>query len=390
MFTSKEITRFREETEGTTHVTHFNNAGSALPPDTVKNAVINYLQEEMTLGGYETHAKYLEELEEVYSAIAQLINAKKEEIAMLENATVAWNAAFQAIDFKNGDIVLASQADYASNYLAYLHLRKKVKIDIQVIPNDAHGQVDVAALDQMINERVKLVSIVHIPTNGGLVNPAEDIGKVTKKHGVLYLLDACQSAGQYPLDVQAIGCDMLSATGRKYMRGPRGTGFLYVNNKILSQLTPAWIDLHSAEWVGTNDYQIRKDARKFENWESNYAGILGLKKATDYILDIGIDKIWQRVRYLGELLREKLEAIDGIQVHDLGKVKGGIVTFTMAGKPATSIQKHLKAHQINVSVTGTPNTRLDMESRKLNELVRASVHYYNTEEEITYLCDKLT
>ena len=389
MFTPGEIDRFRDETKGASQVIHFNNAGSALPPDVVREAVIGYLEEEMVCGGYETHAKYLEELEGVYDSLAQLIRAEREEIAVLENATVAWNAAFQSIDWREGDVVLTSQAAYASNYLAYLHLQKRIPIEIRQVPNDSYGQVGTAALDQMIDERVKLVSMVHMPTNGGLVNPAEAIGEITKKHGVLYLLDACQSAGQYPLDVQKIGCDMLSATGRKYMRGPRGTGLLYVNKKVLDRLNPTWVDLHAAEWTGTNEYQVRGDARKFENWESNYAGILGLKKAADYALGIGVDRIWERVLYLGEMLRKKLEAIKGVQVHDQGKIKGGIVTFAVEGRPAAFVQKYLKSRQINVSFTGVPNALLDMKARGLSELIRASVHYYNTEEEIDKLCEVL-
>lgn len=389
MFTENDIKRFRSETAGVNKVIHLNNAGSSLPADVVRESVLNYLQEEMTCGGYEVHAKYFEEIEGVYDSIARLLNADPGEIAVLENATVAWNAAFQAISFKEGDEIITCQADYSSNYLAYLHLQKKVGVKVKVAPNDEQGQVDVEALDQMVTDATRLISMVHMPTNGGLVSPVEAVGKVARKHNVLYLLDACQSAGQIMLDVKQIGCDMLSATGRKYIRGPRGTGFLYVSDRVKDQLIPAVIDLHSAEWTALNEYRWRDDARKFENWESNFAGILGLKKAVDYALDAGLESIWERVQFLGDMLRRKLETLDKVSVHDVGAVKGGIVSFSVVGYSAAEVKSHLKNHGINVSWLGTANARLDMEARAIKEIVRASVHYFNVEEELDELISKL-
>ena len=224
MFSQQDIQRFRSETAGVSKVVHLNNAGSSLPPDPVREAVVSYLEEEMTHGGYETHAKYIDEIEGVYESIARLINADRSEIAVVENATAAWHAAFHAIAFEDGDEILTCQTEYSSNYLSYLHLQKKVSVVIRIVPNDVSGQVDVSALDSMVNERTRLISMVHVPTNSGLVNPVEAMGAVARKHNILYLVDACQSAGQVPLDVEKIGCDMLSATGRKYLRAPRGGG----------------------------------------------------------------------------------------------------------------------------------------------------------------------
>lgn len=389
MFTEKDIARFRSETAGVKNVIHLNNAGSSLPPDVVRESVLDYLQEEMTFGGYEVHAKYFDEIEGVYGVIARLINASADEIAVLENATVAWSAAFQAIPFQAGDEIICCQADYSSNYLAYLHLQKKLDVKVKLAPNDQFDQVDVAALEGLINKATKLISIVHVPTNSGLVSPVEAIGEIARKHGVLYLLDACQSAGQIPLDVEQIGCDLLSATGRKYLRGPRGTGFLYVNSKVKDQLVPAAIDLHSAEWTATNEYRFREDARKFENWESNFAGILGLKKAVEYALEAGVDDIWERVQQLGTLLRQKLNTLEKVTIHDVGEVMGGIVSFSVEGYQPEQVKSHLASHGINISWLGTPNARLDMETRGIDKIARASVHYFNTESELDALVSKL-
>ncbi len=376
------ITKLRRDTPGTENVIHFNNAGAALMPKTVSKSIINYLREESLYGGYETADKNRNSIEETYSIIGKFINAHSNEIALLENATAAWNMAFFSIDFSDGDRILTSKSEYASNYLSYLRLQEKVNVQIEVIPNDEHGQTSVTSLNNMMDGKVKLISITHIPTNSGLVNPVEKIGEIAQKHDCFYLVDACQSVGQYPVDVQAIGCDMLSATGRKYLRGPRGTGFLYVNSDQISNLLPPFIDLHAAEWTSKTTYQIRNDARRFENWEMNYAGVMGLKKAVEYASDIGIQRIWKRITKLAEKLRWELAELPDITIHDIGKTKGGIVTFTIDSISAQEVKKYLSDKNINVSNSSKSSTLLDMEERDLSNLIRASVHYYNTETEI--------
>ena len=377
-----DIPKLRSETPGCRNVIHFNNAGASLMPRPVVQAATSYLREEAEWGGYETASKYRKELEETYPVIADFINAQAGEIAILENATAAWHMAFHAVDFKAGDRILTSEAEYASNYISYLKLRKNSEISVEVIPSKESGETSVDALAEMMDDKVKLISITHIPTNGGLVNPAEEIGHIAKDHPCLYLVDACQSVGHYPVDVQKIGCDMLSATGRKYLRGPRGTGFLYVRNEILPRIEPPFLDLHSAEWTAKEQYSMREDARRFENWESNYAGIMGLKTAVSYAGEIGMDHIWSRIVEVAGELRRRLSSLPFAKVHDIGSLKGGIVTFTVDGLSASAIKRKLSERNINVSVSSKSSTLIDMEQRGLEELVRASVHYYNTSEEI--------
>ena len=384
-----DIDTLRKQTRGCKEVIHFNNAGASLMADPVLEAVITYLEQEAVQGGYETAAERKEELEATYSLIAELIHAESGEIALLENATAAWNMAFYSIDFSEGDRILTSVSEYASNYINYLNLKREKNIKIEVIPNDSSGQTDVDALSHMMDERVKLISITHIPTNNGLVNPAEEIGKIAKNYEALYLLDACQSVGQYPIDVDKIGCDMLSATGRKYLRAPRGTGFLYAGKKVLEKLHPPFLDLHSAEWTGKDQFKVRSDARKFENWEANYAGVIGLNRATSYVLALGIENIWERIQHLAAESRRKLDALPGVTVRDIGDVKCGIVTFTVDGHSAEDVRQYLKKHDINVSISTRSSTLLDMDSRNLEEAVRASVHYYNTVDEIEQFTERL-
>lgn len=383
------IEEIRNDTPGTKNVIHLNNAGASLMPKPVSKSVIDYLNEELNYGGYETAHKFNRELAGVYDAIAGFINAKPDEIAILENATSAWNMAFFSIDFDDGDRILTSVSEYASNYISYLRLRRDADVRIEVIPNDKNGQTSIDALQKMMDGDVRLISITHIPTNSGLVNPAEQIGQIAQEHDCLYLVDACQSVGQYPVDVQKMGCDMLSATGRKYLRGPRGTGFLYVNSEKLSRLMPPFLDLHSAEWTAKDQYNIRDDARRFENWEFNYAGVLGLKTAVEYADELGIENIWNRVTFLADQLRGRLEKIAHVTVLDIGKIKGGIVTFSVDSVPAKTVQEKLSEQNINVSISSRSSTLLDMRNRQLDELVRASVHYFNTEQEIKKLTEVL-
>ncbi|MEQ8757646.1 MAG: aminotransferase class V-fold PLP-dependent enzyme [Coleofasciculus sp. G1-WW12-02] len=270
-----------------------------------------------------------------------------------------------------------------------MQVARKTGATIEVIPNDEFGQISIAGLRQAIDERVKLIAITHVPTNGGLVNPAVEVGKVAKEAGILYLLDACQSVGQMPIDVHEIGCDMLSATGRKYLRGPRGTGFLYVREGVILQLEPPFLDMQAAEWVSRDTFKIRSDARRFENWETNYAGKIGLGVAVDYALSWGLAAIERRIRVLAETLRDQLNDINGVKVQDLGQQKCGIVSFTVEGKEPSKIKRLLSQEKINISVSSAQGTRLDMDARGFMSVLRASVHYYNTEAEVERFCTTL-
>jgi cysteine desulfurase / selenocysteine lyase len=358
-------------------------------PQAVLDAVLGHLHSEALLGGYEAADAADASIEHVYHAAAGLLGCAADEIAIVENATRAWDMAFYSIPFAPGDRILTAQAEYASNYLAFLQVARRTGAVVEVIPSDEYGQVSVEALRNMLNDRVKLIAITHVPTNGGLVNPAAAIGAVAREAGICYLLDACQSVGQLPIDVQAIGCDILSATGRKYLRGPRGTGLLYVRRDWIERLEPPLIDLHAATWTGKDSYTLRPDARRFENWESNVAGKIGLGVAIDYARGWGMEAIWSRVSDLAAQLRAALRALPGVAVHDLGQVQCGIVSFTVAGYDARTVRAALHTQQINVTTSSVFSTRLDMTERGLSTLVRASVHYYNTAAEIERFCAAL-
>ena len=381
-----DLERARRDTPGCARVAHFNNAGAALPPTPVTEAVLGHLALEAEIGGYEAAARARDAIDHVYEAVARLLDCRPDEVAIVENATRAWDMAFYSLRFEKGDRILTAKAEYASNFIAFLQVAQRTGAVVEVIPDDVHGQVSVKALQEMLDGRVKLIAITHVPTNGGLVNPAAAIGRVARAAGVPYLLDACQSVGQMPLDVNELGCDMLSATGRKYLRGPRGTGFLYVRRGLVERLEPPLLDLHAATLVAHGRYEIRPDARRFENWESYVAGKIGLGVAVDYALGWGLGAIRDRIYALATGLRARLASVPGVIVRDVGAERCGIVTFTKTGRDPGAIKQALLAQRINVHVSAAGDSRLEVESRDVSGVVRASVHYYNTEDEMGRLC----
>ncbi|TML03138.1 MAG: aminotransferase class V-fold PLP-dependent enzyme [Actinobacteria bacterium] len=384
-----DVARARRETPGCQYVTHLNNAGSSLPPQPVLDAVVGHLELEARVGGYEAHEQNEPAIERFYGAAAKLLGAHPEEIAFASSATRAWDMAFYGFPFERGDRILTAVAEYISNYIAYIQVAERAGVEVVPVPNDEYGQVSVDSLRQLVDERVKLIAITHVPTNGGLVNPAAEIGAVAREAGIPYLLDACQSVGQLPVDVEEIGCDVLSATGRKYLRGPRGTGFLYVRSSLLGRLEPPFLDMRAADWVEPDRYELRPDAIRFEEWEQAYAAKVGLSTAIDYALGWGLESIWQRVAALGESLRARLGDIEGVTVRDLGAVRCGIVTFTVDGVGASELKERLAREAINVTASPRSSTLLDSRARALPDLVRASVHYYNTDEELDRLVESV-
>jgi cysteine desulfurase/selenocysteine lyase len=384
---SFDLARARLETPACETLLHFNNAGASLMPQPVVEAVIGHVQLEAALGGYEAADRQLAATERFYGAAADLIGAQPDEIAYAESATRAWDAAFLAVPFQAGDRIITAQSEYASNVIAYLHLAKRLDLAITVIPDDESGQIDLAALVAAIDGRTRLIALTHVPSTGGLINPAAAVGRIANQAGVLFLLDACQSIGQVNVDVTAIGCDMLAVTGRKYLRGPRGTGFLYVRRAALERLTPPILDYGAATCTGRDTYEMRPDARRFECWEASIAGKIGLAVAMDYANAWGLPAIEGRVTALAEGLRARLAETPGVTVQDRGSQRCGIVTFTVAGLDPVALKAGLAAVGMNVSVALQQATRYDLEARRIGSMLRASVHYYNSEDEVDRFVD---
>ena len=378
-----DIEKIRAETPGIEFSTHLLACGSSLMPNNVVDAITQHTQLEALMGGYEAEAKKADELNNIYDIVAKHIGANSYEIALMENSTVAWSHAFYALPLNSGSKILTSEAEYAANYVAFLQRAKRDNLIIDIVPSDESGTLDINALESMVDEEVGLIAISWIPTNGGLVNPAEKVGQIAKKYNIPYLLDACQAAGQMSIDVEKIGCDFLAATGRKFLRGPRGTGFLYIKDKWLSIIEPVMIDHFGAPWVSKNTYELRKDARRFETWENSYALRIGLGEAITYADEIGIDLIHERVQLLARLNRKLLSEVKNVQVRDIGTEQCGIISFSIEEeKDQKKIVDQMSEAGFTIGSVDPESTLIDSEKRNLPTLLRMAPHYYNTEEEI--------
>ena len=384
-----DVESLRADTPGCAEVAHLNNAGAGLQSQTTLDVVTKYLNLEATIGGYEALDASAAQNDAVYGSIASLIGAQQSEIALTESATRSWDLAFYGFTFNAGDRIVTVESEYASNALAFLQAKERFGVEIVVAPSDGHGQVDVDALAGLLDERVRLVSLPHIPTQSGLINPAAEVGAVCRAAGVPFLLDACQSVGQLEVNVDELGCDMLSATGRKYLRAPRGTGFLYVRDSFLDQLTPPMIDMRTATWTSSDGYTLADGAIRFEDWEASTALRMGLGSAVDQALALGMAEVEGRVIALAAQLREMLQAVPGVSVHDRGERLCGITTFRLDTEEPEATSARLRAVGINTSVTVASSAQYDLGARGIDSLVRASVHCYNTEAELEALCSAL-
>lgn len=380
-----DIDKIRAETPGVKSVNHLLACGSALMPQPVMDAIVGHLDLEMQIGGYEAHANRIDPLELVYDQVASLIGANRNEIALVENATVAWCQAFYSLPLKPGDRILTCEAEYSSNYAAFLQRAKRDGAELVVIPSNEAGALDVSMLESLIDDRTALIAITWVPTNGGLVNPAAEIGTIANKAGIPYLLDACQAVGQMPIDVKTLGCDFLSATGRKFLRGPRGTGFLYVREALIETIEPAVVDLFSASRITVDDYELRKDARRFENWENAYALRAGLGAAVAYANEVGMENIQDRSWGLADRLRQQLQEIDGVMLRDLGAEQCAIVSFSFDGHDPDKVVSALREQNICIGASSPGSSPYDGNIRKLPTILRAAPHYYNTEIELDEL-----
>ncbi|WP_345493295.1 aminotransferase class V-fold PLP-dependent enzyme [Nocardia callitridis] len=352
------------------------SAGSSLPPRIVTDTVIAHLLRESQVGGYRAATERLDDRARVRTEIAALINAAPSTLALSDSASRSWADFFYSVPLSAGDRILISGSDYASNAIAALQRARATGASVEPIPSDSSGQIDLEALRAMVDERVKLVSLLHVPTNGGLINPAREATQIAHSVGALVLLDACQSIGQISIDVTELGVDALSATGRKWLRGPRGTGFLYLRRELAESLEPTRLDLHGARWSGPDRYQLAEDATRFEFWEHDVAARLGLGAAVRYLLDLGPQNVFDAIAERAAHLRAALPKLPRVTVRDIGTRHSGIVSFTVDGVEPMAVRERLAEQGITVTVSHASSTLLDMTDRGLPAVVRASPHCF--------------
>jgi selenocysteine lyase/cysteine desulfurase len=381
---SDDLLRWRADTPGCSRVVHLNNAGAALAPRPVRDAIRKHLDLEDQVGGYEAAEAEIASLRATYQAVGQLLGAGAQNLALVQNSTVAFNQAISAFDFAPGDVILTTRADYASNQITYLSLARRRGVQVVRAPDAPEGGVDPEEVRRLIAQRrPTLVSLTWIPTNSGLVQPAEAVGEICREAEVPYLVDACQAVGQMPIDVRRLRCDFLAAASRKFLRGPRGLGFLYVSDRMLAGgAHPLLVDMHGATWTEANAFDLTPDARRFETWEFAYALVLGLGAAARYALEVGLETARDRARGLAAYARRRLEMVPGVRVLDRGAELCAIATASIAGRDSKEIKLALRARGINTSSPHREDAVIDMDEKGASSALRISPHYYNTKEEI--------
>ena len=375
---------WREDTPGCANRVHLNNAGAGLMPRSVFDAVAGHLLREAQFGGYESADDAEGAVADAYAQIAKLLGTQSRNIAVVENSTVAFFQALSSFDFKPGDVIVTTRNDYISNQLAYLSLAKRQGLEIRRAADLPSGGVDPQSVKELLRDhRVRLLAVTWVPTNSGLMQPVETLGEIAEAAGVPYLIDGCQAVGEIPIDIARLRCDFLSATARKFLRGPRGIGFLYVSDRALERGDfPLYIDMRGADWIAAEQFQPAADARRFENWEFAYALVLGLGEAARYALNVGVEMGGRRARHLAATLRGKLSELPGVRVLDRGSELAAIVTAEVAGWDARDLSLHLRQRGINASASLRAYAVIDMDEKKAATALRLSPHYYNTEQEI--------
>ncbi len=382
--TGEILAALRAETPGCANRIHLNNAGAALMPCSVLDAVRGHLEREAELGGYEAAEEAAEAVGAAYGHVARLLRAQARNIAVVENATVAFAQALSAFDFAPGDVLVTTRNDYISNQLMYLSLARRHGLQVSRAEDLPEGGVDPESVRKLAaHPRCRLVAVTWVPTNSGLVQPVEAIGEICEAAGVPYLIDGCQAVGQIPIDVRRLRCDFLAATARKFLRGPRGVGFLYVSERALERgLHPLLVDMRGAKWVGADTYELVDDARRFENWEFAYALLLGLGEAARYAEAVGVDRAGLRARELAAYARERLATLNGVRVLDRGRELCAIVTAEIASLDARQVVSRLRERGINTNASLREYAVIDMEEKHATSALRISPHYYNTREEL--------
>lgn len=382
---------WRADTPGCLHGAHLNNAGAGLMPAPVSAAIHAYLERESLAGGYEAAEEAHASLAAVYDDVARLLGAQARNVAVMGSATEAYNQALASFDWSPGDVLVTTRNDYVSNQLTFLALARRRGVDVRRADDLPEGGVDPEALRALARHpRCRLVALTWMPTNSGLVQPAEAVGAVCAELDVPYLIDACQALGQTPIDVTTLRCDYLAATARKFLRGPRGVGCLFISDRRLAAGDHPWnIDLRGATWTAPEAFELQPDARRFENWEFPYALVLGLGVAARYALAVGLDVAQQRARALAERARERLAALPNVRVLDRGRERSAIVTAGVAGHDARALVPALRQRGVRTGATVKAYALLDMQEKQVESALRVSPHYYNTQDEIDHLVEAL-
>jgi len=373
-----------------TGIIYLDNTATTPTPKPVIDAMLEYFNEYNANVGRGVHRATMratEVFEAVRKKIANVINCDGDEIAYTKNATESINIVAQGLGLKSGDKVVTTVLEHHSNILPWQRLQERgVKLEVIGATNDCLLRPE--DFEAAIDKSTRLIATHQVSNSVGSIQPVEEIGKVAKENDVLFLLDAAQSVGHMPVDVRKIGCDFLAAPGHKGLLGPQGTGFLYFRKELGKELKPLLVGGGMVEEVGKDRVEFSKPPQIFDGGTPNIPGIIGLGRACDYVLDIGIERIEKRERELTESMM-KIAKIGNVSVYgptDLNK-RGGVVSFNVKGLGHHDVASMLDELEKIAVRSGHHCAQPTMKHLGVEGTVRASVHYYNLPDEVAKLVE---
>ncbi|MDH0496021.1 aminotransferase class V-fold PLP-dependent enzyme [Comamonas aquatica] len=369
---------------------YFNQAAGGLMPGRVLQAVTDYMQREQALGSYVAAQQAQPQLQQLYVQLAALLHCQPTDIALTTGNTHGWCAVVGALPLKAGDRVLVTPGEWGGNYAMLLQLQARTGCVLETMPCTADGHIDLAALEAGLDARVQLIALTWVPANGSTVYDAQALGQLCARQGIPYIIDAAQALGHIPVDVQALQCDVLTAPGRKWLCGPRGTGLVYLKPGFAARLQPMTVD-HVSCPITPSGPVLRQDARMLEQSESSVALKLGLLAALDTAQAEGWAQRFAAIAERARQLRSALADVQGLRLHSLAAAPAdcGIVPFTLQGHTPAQVQQALLQCHIQVAASGMGFTPLDMQARGLGAVVRASVSAHTTDTDIQALVQAL-
>ena len=374
-----------------------NSAGSSLPDPSVRDVVQEQLRIEFTKGGYAAANEAEPDIERFYNSAAALIGGSAEGIAYVDSGTRAWNSIMYAVPgLGPGKQIITARSEFGSNLVSLAHLASLTGASVDLVEVDANGRIQLEHLLSMVSERTALVALSMVNAHAGTVNDLAGVGQALKEIApdVTFVVDGCQAAGQIPIDVTALGASALTVTGRKWLRGPRGSGFLYVDPQELHRFRPTAFDqtIAGLQTPGTfphTDLSIRDDARRFEMWERSHATMLGLGQAIDVTMALGVDAIQERIAALASALRIGIASIPGLDVLESADERSGIVGVSRSSGSVWEIVSALKETGFEVGAMPRWEAPPAFGGRTDKSVLRLSPHIFNTSEEIQQALDAL-
>lgn len=351
---------------------YFNHGGCSFITTSTLDAVVKQLRHEQEMGNAVADLMSSADRSSVYKLAAQTVGANEEDVALTDSHTTGWAKSLQTISLNAGDVILTNRSEWGGNLSSLQKLAHLHGSSVVVMPTTAYGSVCLKSLAALMSKSVKLISVSWIGSNGGHVEPVAEIGELAQAHGVPYFLDASQVVGQMPVNVQHIGCDVLTAPGRKWLRGPKGTGFMYLRPEFLEKCQ------ETAQADSAADSSTPLTAKYFEVSSASVPLQMGLLAALAQLEQVGVETIQKQILTRSQYLWERLQGIPGVNCICPVAPQHGLVSFNVVGHPATAVRQKLMGIGIEVAANLATFTPLDMHERQLDAVVRASPHACTT------------